>query len=120
MQPLEEAERTRSGFRLRLRRRLLKQIRCALRHPPPPSPPSPPNPPGQFRRPAAPQIPFEQIKPDYLLGGCFRWSFASASTPAGCLLQLIHGLDESARDAKSQSENCNKQSAVSFITRLLF
>jgi hypothetical protein len=36
-------------------------------------------------------VAFEQIKPDYLLWGCFRWSFASASTPAGCLLQLIHG-----------------------------
>jgi hypothetical protein len=47
------------------------------------------------------QIPFEQIKPDYLLWGCFRWSFASSSTPAGCLLQLKHGLDEAARDAKS-------------------
>jgi hypothetical protein len=34
----------------------------------------------------------------------------SASAPAGCLLQLIHGLDEGARGAKSQSENCNKQS----------
>jgi hypothetical protein len=63
-------------------------------------------------------IPFEQIKPDYLLLGCFRWIFASASTPTGCLLQLIHGLDEGARGAKSQSENCNKQSAVDFITRL--
>jgi hypothetical protein len=51
-------------------------------------------------------IPFEQIKPDYLLWGCFRWSFASSSTPAGCLLQLvlIHGLDEGARGAKSQRE----------------
>jgi hypothetical protein len=40
-----------------------------------------------------PGIAFEQIKPDYLLWGCFcfRWSFSSASTPAGCLLQLIHG-----------------------------
>ena len=34
-------------------------------------------------------IPFEQKEPDYLLWGCFRWGFASASTstPAGCLLQ---------------------------------
>jgi hypothetical protein len=47
------------------------------------------------------KIPFEQIKPDYLLWGCFRWSFASSSTPAGCVLQLKHGLDEAARDAKS-------------------
>jgi hypothetical protein len=39
-------------------------------------------------------------EPDYLLWGCFRWSFASASTPAGGLLQLIHGLDEGARGAK--------------------
>jgi hypothetical protein len=47
------------------------------------------------------EIPFEQIKPDYLLWGCFRLSFASSSTPAGCLLQLKHGLDEAARGAKS-------------------
>jgi hypothetical protein len=33
-------------------------------------------------------IAFEQIKPDYLLWDCFCWGFASASTPAGCLLQL--------------------------------
>jgi hypothetical protein len=46
-------------------------------------------------------IPFEQKEPDYLLWGCFRSSFASSSTPAGCLLQLIHGLDEGARSAKS-------------------
>jgi hypothetical protein len=46
-------------------------------------------------------IPFEQKEPDYMLWGCFRWSFASTSTPAGCLLQLIHGLDEETRDAKS-------------------
>jgi hypothetical protein len=45
-------------------------------------------------------IAFEQIKPDYLLWGFFRWSFSSASTPAGCLFFLIHGLDEGARDAK--------------------
>jgi hypothetical protein len=66
-----------------------------------------------------PPIPFEQIKPDYLLWGCFRWSFASSSTPAGCLLQLIHGLDEGARGAKSQRKKSNNQRAVSFITRLL-
>jgi hypothetical protein len=48
-----------------------------------------------------PGIPFEQKEPDYLLWGCFRSSFASSSTPAGCLLQLIHGLDEGARGAKS-------------------
>jgi hypothetical protein len=46
-------------------------------------------------------IPFELNKPDYLLWGCFRSSFASSSTPAGCLLQLEHGLDEAARGAKS-------------------
>jgi hypothetical protein len=46
-------------------------------------------------------IPFEQKETDYLLWGCFRSSFASSSTPAGCLLQLIHGLDEGARGAKS-------------------
>jgi hypothetical protein len=62
--------------------------------------------------------PFELNKPDYLLWGCFCSSFASSSTPAGCLLQLKHGLDKAARGAKSQSENCNKQSAVGFITRL--
>jgi hypothetical protein len=46
-------------------------------------------------------IPFEQIKPAYLRWGCFRSGFASSSTPAGCLLQLNHGLDEAARGAKS-------------------
>jgi hypothetical protein len=45
---------------------------------------------------------FEQFKPEYLLWGPLRPSFASASTPAGCLLQLIHGLDEGARGAESQ------------------
>jgi hypothetical protein len=49
-------------------------------------------------------IPFEQIKPDHLLWGCYRPSFAtvvrSHLLPAGCLLQLIHGLDEGARGAK--------------------
>jgi hypothetical protein len=50
-----------------------------------------------------PLIPFEQIKPkpDYLLWGCFRWGFASSRAPAGCLFQLIHGLGEGARGAKS-------------------
>jgi hypothetical protein len=48
--------------------------------------------------------PFEQKEPDYLLWAPLRSSFASSSTPAGCLLQLIHGLDEGARGAKSQSE----------------
>jgi hypothetical protein len=67
-----------------------------------------------------PLIAFEQFKPDYLLWGALRPSFASASTPAGCVLQLIHGLDEGARDAKSQSEKSNKQRAAGFITRLLF
>jgi hypothetical protein len=47
------------------------------------------NPMQAFRIP----FPFEQKEPDYLLWGCFRSSFASSSTPAGCLLQLIHGLD---------------------------
>jgi hypothetical protein len=47
-------------------------------------------------------IPSEQKEPgDYLLWGCFRSGFASSSTPAGCLFQLIHGLDEGARGAKS-------------------
>jgi hypothetical protein len=71
--------------------------------------------------------PFELNKPDYLLWGCFRSSFASSTTPGGCLLQLKHGLGpgswmrrRAARGAKSQSGNCNKQSAVGFITRLLF
>jgi hypothetical protein len=51
-------------------------------------------------------IPFEQKEPDYLLWGPLRSSFASSSTPAaGCLFQLKHGLDEAAREAKSQSEN---------------
>jgi hypothetical protein len=55
-------------------------------------------------------IPFEQKGPDYLLWGCFRSSFASSSTPAGCLLQLIlHGLDEGARGAKSQRKKSNKE-----------
>jgi hypothetical protein len=44
---------------------------------------------------------YEQKEPDYLLWGCFHWSFASASTPAGRLLQLIHGLGEGAQGAKS-------------------
>jgi hypothetical protein len=46
-------------------------------------------------------IPFEQIKPDYLLWGCFRSNFASSSTPAGCVLQLKHGLDHRAREAQN-------------------
>jgi hypothetical protein len=29
------------------------------------------------------EIAFEQKERDYLLWGCFRWSFASSSTPAG-------------------------------------
>jgi hypothetical protein len=50
------------------------------------------------------KTPFEQKERDCLLRGCFRPSFASAnaSTPAGCLLQLIHGLDEGARDARRE------------------
>jgi hypothetical protein len=47
------------------------------------------------------KIAFEQFKPDYLLWGPLRSSFASSSTPAGCLLKLKHGLDEAARGAKS-------------------
>jgi hypothetical protein len=47
------------------------------------------------------EIAFEQFKPDYLLWGPLRSIFASSSTPAGCLLQLKHGLDEGARGAKS-------------------
>jgi hypothetical protein len=54
--------------------------------------------------PLSDSIPFELNKPDYLLWGCFRSSFASSSTPAGCLLQLIHGLDEGTRGVKSQRE----------------
>jgi hypothetical protein len=46
-------------------------------------------------------IPFEQKEPDYLLWGPLRSSFASSSTPSGCLLQLKHGLDEGPRGAKS-------------------
>jgi hypothetical protein len=54
------------------------------------------------RQPAScPLIPFEQKEPDYLLWPPLRSSFASSSTPAGCLLQLKHGLDEAARGAKS-------------------
>jgi hypothetical protein len=55
------------------------------------------------------QIPFEQKEPDYLIWGCFRSSFASSSTPAGCLFQLKHGLDEGARGAKSQRKKSNKE-----------
>jgi hypothetical protein len=39
-------------------------------------------------------IPFEQKEPDYLLWAPLRSSSASSSTPAGCLLQLKHGLDD--------------------------
>jgi hypothetical protein len=58
--------------------------------------------------------PFELNKPDYLLlWGCFRSSSASSSTPAGCVLQLIHGLDgdedEGARGAKPQSDGFSIQ-----------
>jgi hypothetical protein len=52
-------------------------------------------------RPSASWIPFEQKEPDYLLWGPLRSSFASSCTPAGCLLQPKHGLDEGARGAKS-------------------
>jgi hypothetical protein len=33
-------------------------------------------------------IAFEQKEREYLLWGCFRSSFASSSTPAGCLLLI--------------------------------
>jgi hypothetical protein len=46
-------------------------------------------------------IAFEQKGRDYLLWGALRSGFTSSSTPAGCLWQLIHGLDEGARGAKS-------------------
>jgi hypothetical protein len=52
--------------------------------------------------PSAPGIPFEQKEPDYLLWAPLRSGFASSCTPAGCLLQLKHGLDEGARGAESQ------------------
>jgi hypothetical protein len=58
---------------------------------------------GYYRTPG--QIPFEQKEPDYLLWAPLRSSFASSSTPAGCLLQLEHGLDEGARGAKSGCKN---------------
>jgi hypothetical protein len=47
--------------------------------------------------------------------GCFRSSFASLGTPAGCLLQLIHGLDEGARGAKS---GCKKSRGFSIQATL--
>jgi hypothetical protein len=53
------------------------------------------------------ESPFELNKPDYLLWGALRSSFASSSTPAGCLLQLIHGLGEGARGAKSGCKKSN-------------
>jgi hypothetical protein len=34
----------------------------------------------------------EQSKPDYLIWGALRSGFASAIAPAGCLLELAHGL----------------------------
>jgi hypothetical protein len=44
----------------------------------------------------------EQINPDYLLWGCFRWSFASSSTPAGCVFfKYMAWMGQGARDAKS-------------------
>jgi hypothetical protein len=54
-------------------------------------------------------IAFEQKERDYLLWGCFRSSFASSSTPAGCLLELIHDLDQGARSAKSPCATSNKR-----------
>jgi hypothetical protein len=38
-----------------------------------------------------PHSEYEQSEPDYLPWGCFRPSFASASTPAGCLNVQVHG-----------------------------
>jgi hypothetical protein len=63
-------------------------------------------------------IPFEQKERDYLLWGCFRSSFASSSTPAGCLLQLIHGLDEAARGAESYKKKAIRKERA-FRSRLL-
>jgi hypothetical protein len=78
------------------------------RRPPPPAPRSPEPEPGGWGWGTARagscelEIPFEQKEPDYLLWAPLRSSFASSSTPAGCLLQLEHGhgLVEAARDAK--------------------
>jgi hypothetical protein len=50
-------------------------------------------------------------KPGCLLWGAFRPGFASSSTPAGScwlgVLQLIHGLDEDARDANPAKKQFN-------------
>ena len=43
---------------------------------------------GQQRHRAAPSE-YEQSEPNYPLWGCFRWGFASASTPAGGLLLVL-------------------------------
>ena len=40
------------------------------------------------------------------LWGCFRSGFASSSTPAGCLFQLIHGLELRAREARNPAASC--------------
>jgi hypothetical protein len=66
-------------------------------------------------------IPFEQKEPDYLLWGPLRSSFASSSTPAGCLLQLKHGLDEGAGGARREMalKTSITHQALS-INRLLF
>jgi hypothetical protein len=39
--------------------------------------------------------------------GHLRSSFASSRRPAGCLLELTHGLDEGPRDAKSPYKKSN-------------
>jgi hypothetical protein len=59
----------------------------------------------------AARITFEQKERGYylLLWGALCSSFASSSTPGGCLLQLIHGLDEGAPGAKSQCKKSNSQ-----------
>jgi hypothetical protein len=62
--------------------------------------------------------PFELNKPDYLLWGALRSGSASSSTPAGCVLQLIRGLGEAARGAKSGCATSNKH-CFFFRSRLL-
>jgi hypothetical protein len=66
---------------------------------------------------AKPRSPFELNKPDYLRWGALRSSSASSSTPAGCLLQLAHGLDEGARGAKSGCKS-NKHCFFSILATL--
>jgi hypothetical protein len=74
---------------------------------------------GVSQRNRGARIPFEQKEPDYLLCPPLRSSFASSSTPAGCLLQLKHGLDEAARGAKShRKKNAIRKERI-FRSRLL-